>query len=339
MPGSRLRRPPGALAVALGLAVGAAGTLGVVTSAQDRSDEVARVEDMADVLAANDGPAENYLLVGSDSREGIAGDAENVEQTGTADDVVGRRSDTIMILRREKGGGAYLLSIPRDLWVEIADTDGDEDKINSAYNEGPRRLAATITESLGIPIHHYVEVDFVGFTSMVDEIGGVEMCFFYATRDTHSGLDVQPGCHRLDGTQALAYTRSRYYQEFRNGDWTDTGVADLGRIARQQLFIRQAVTQVLEELEGNPFMLNELISTAGSAVRIDAGADPVQSANALRAAAGAGLHTYSLPVEFIDVDGESALELGDGADVYLDFFRGVGPVPPDPPPTETTVSD
>ena len=68
---------------------------------------------------------------------------------------------------------------------------------------------------------------------MVDEIGGVDMCFWRPARDTHSGLDVEPGCHRLDGEQALAYTRSRYYQEWIDGEWQDVGVADADSLIRR----------------------------------------------------------------------------------------------------------
>ncbi len=325
-----MRRPPAGLALTLAVAVGVAGSAGVLASAQDRADEVERVEDMGDALADNGGPSENYLLVGSDSREGIDEATGEAQQTGSESDVTGRRSDTIMILRRDENGGASLLSIPRDLWVPIAGTGGDEGKINSAYNEGPQRLARTITQALGIPIHHYVEVDFIGFTRMVDEIGGVEICFENPARDTHSGLDVPNGCQRLDGAQALAFTRSRYYEEFIDGEWEQVGVADLGRIGRQQLFIRQAVTQVLLEVEANPFALNDLIRAATHSVRIDEGADPVRAANALRAAADTGLQTFTLPVEFIERDGQSALELAPEAEPILDYFRGTGPPPPPP---------
>ncbi|MFV0307312.1 MAG: LCP family protein [Desertimonas sp.] len=333
MSSSRLRRPPSVLALAFGVLVGAAGTVGLVTAAQQRSDEVERIGgDPAIQAAANDAPAENYLVVGSDSREN--GDLENADNVGSAEEVTGSRSDTIMILRRERNGGAYLLSIPRDLWVDIAGS-GDDGKINAAFNGGPGRLAQTITNELGIPINHYVEVNFAGFTAMVDAIGGVEICFEYPARDTHSGLNVDPGCPRLKGDQALAYTRSRHYEEFRDGDWSEVGpVADLGRIARQQAFIQAAVTQVLVEVEANPFRLNELISAATSAIRVDEGANVIDSANALRAAADAGLQTYQLPVDFIEEEGQSALELTDDAEPILDFFRGVGPPPP-PTPVDT----
>ncbi|MDQ3469828.1 MAG: LCP family protein [Actinomycetota bacterium] len=338
MPRTRLRRPPGALALLFAVAVGAAGSFGVLTSAEEQSAQVQRVEGLDDVLAANDGPAENYLLVGSDSRENVDPNDPNAAVYGSPDDVVGRRSDTIMVLRREKSGGASMVSLPRDLWVEIAGTD-ESAKINSAYNGGPDRLAATVTQALDIPIHHYVEIDFVGFTRMVDEVGGVDICFDYPTRDANSGLDVQPGCQRLNGVQSLAYARSRYFEEFIDGDWVMDGRADIGRIERQQIFIRAAVTQLLAELEGNPFGMNDLIGAAADAVRIDEGADPVAAAIALRAAASTGLQTYALPVVGVERQGQSALELDDGADAILDYFRGIGPQPvTEPPPSVPTAT-
>ena len=336
MPRTRLRRPPGALAFAFAAVVGIAGSFGVLTSAEEQSDQVERVEGLDDVLAANEGPAENYLLVGSDSRENVDPDDPNAAVFGSTDDVVGRRSDTIMVLRREKNGGASMVSIPRDLWVEIAGT-GESDKINSAYNGGPSRLAATVTQELGIPIQHYVQIDFVGFTQLVDAVGGVDICFDYPTRDKNSGLDVQPGCQRLGGAQALAYARSRYFEEFIDDGWVMDGRADIGRIERQQVFIRAAVTQLLAELEGNPLAVNELMGAAADAVAIDEDTDPVTAAAALRAAASTGLQTYALPVVGVERDGQSALELDDGADAILDYFRGVGPQPvTEPPPSMAT---
>ena len=181
--------------VVIAAAVGVIGTMGVLRAADGRTDDVERIGGLESVLAdVPDGddpsieyPAENYLLVGSDSRDGVDGTSADAAVIGDTGDVGGRRSDTIMILRQERNGGAGLMSVPRDLWVEIAGTDRSN-RINSAYNEGPERLAATVSEALGIPIHHYVEVDFVGFKQIVDELGGIELCVGYAARDTHSGL-------------------------------------------------------------------------------------------------------------------------------------------------------
>ena len=298
---SRLRRPPGALALGLAVLIGVAGSTGLLVSAKGRSDDVTRVDGMQEVLEepSNDMPAENYLLVGSDSREGVDANDPNAAAIGTAEDAVGRRSDTIMVLRRERNGGASLLSLPRDLWVPIAGTNHSS-KINSAYNEGPERLAATVTQALGIPINHYVEINFQGFTRLVDEIGGVQVCTYVQAQDTHSGLSLQPGCQILDGSQALAYARSRHYQEWKDGEWQEDGRADLGRIERQQLFIRTAVKALLQKVESDPFAIGDLIGAATAAISIDENLDPVRAADALREAAEQGLQTYSLPVEGVD---------------------------------------
>jgi LCP family protein required for cell wall assembly len=317
------------MAVSLAVLVGAAGSAGVLYSARDRTENVARVPGLTEEdLAANDGPAENFLLVGSDSRKGVdTGDVENAS-IGDEAEVSGQRSDTIMVLRREKDGGASLLSLPRDLWVPIAGTDHSA-KINSAYNEGPQRLVRTVTESLGIPIHHYVEVDFGGFTELVDAIGGVEICVDHAAQDENTGLHLNPGCQKLDGAQALAYARSRHYEEFVDGEWqTDSRAPDLGRIARQQQFIRLAVDKLLRKVNRQPFSLGDLIGVATDSLRIDGDLDPFDAANALRAAAEEGLKTYTLPVVGAEHDGQSALDLDPAAQPILDYFRGVSPAPP-----------
>jgi LCP family protein required for cell wall assembly len=334
-----LRRPPGALAFGLAILVGAAGTIGMKVSADQRTNAVTRDEQVVQALEqpVNDAPAENYLLVGSDSRQGISADDPNAGAIGNTSDVPTSRSDTIMVLRRERNGGAYLLSLPRDLWVPIAGTGGKA-KINSAFNGGSERLVATVTQSLGIPINHYVEIDFAGFQKLVDEIGGVKICTYVPAQDLHSGLHLDPGCTNLNGSQALAYARSRYYQEWRDGKWHVDGTADIGRIKRQQLFIKTAVTKLLQEMESEPFKIGGLISAATSAVTIDQGLDPVKAAAALRQAAEIGLDTYSLPVTAAEHKGQSALDLDTAAAApILDFFRGNGAAPPVPTTPATSV--
>ena len=329
MPG-RLRRPPGALALGLAVLVGVAGTVGMKVSADQRTGAVARDADVVAALEApaNDAPAENYLLVGSDSRQGISADDPNAGAIGSAEEITSSRSDTIMVLRREANGGAAILSLPRDLWVPIAGT-GESAKINSAYNGGSQRLVQTITDSLGIPINHYVEIDFAGFQQLVDEIGGVEVCTDFAAQDTHSGLRLDPGCTNVNGSQALAYARSRYYEEWRDGEWNIDGTADLGRIKRQQNFIRAAVTKLLQQIESDPFQVGELVGVASQAVTVDEGLDPINAAAALRQAAENSLNMYSLPVEFAEHRGQSALDLDTAAaQPILDYFRGVTSTPP-----------
>jgi LCP family protein required for cell wall assembly len=314
--------------------IGVAGAAGVLRAADERTDDVERIEGLESVLApvpdADDDsieyPAENYLLVGSDARDGVDPSSSDFGVIGDADDVGGRRSDTIMILRQERNGGAALISLPRDLWVEIPGT-GRSNRINAAYNEGPERLAATVTQSLGIPIHHYVEVDFVGFKDIIDRLGGVEVCVGYAARDLNSGLSLNPGCQELDGVQALAFARSRRYEEWDGTDWRLDPRSDLGRIERQQLFMRAAVDGTLRKLRSSPFGAGDTITAVVDSVRIDDQLDPIKAGEALRNAAEEGLRTYSLPVVNDQVGDAAILRLGEDADRVLAYFRGEAPAP------------
>jgi LCP family protein required for cell wall assembly len=220
--------------------------------------------DLGDALAPPSGNAVNYLLVGSDSREGIDADTPNVGAIGTG--VTGRRSDTIIVLRIE-GGTATMMSIPRDLWTTNVAT-GEEGRVNASYNQGPANLVRTVTANLGIPINHYIEVDFVSFSEMVDAIGGIDVDFPHAAFDRNSGLNIiAPGVHTLDGSQALAFVRSRHYVEVVNGEQVSDPTADLGRNVRQQLFIRTVLKEV--GATRNPWTLARVAGAATSGMRVD----------------------------------------------------------------------
>lgn len=306
-------RSPAPLALVAALVIGGAGSFGVLRAVNETESSVRRVQGLDEFLTDSDDssdPSENFLLVGSDSRE------DSLEEA----DETSRRSDTIMILRREQDGGAALLSIPRDLWVEIPGQG--EAKINAAYNGGPELLARTVTQSLGIPIQHYVEIDFNGFEQLVDSVGGVEICVLYATKDDASGLNLQPGCQQLDGATALQYARSRQYEEFVDGEWRLDATADLGRIERQQNFVRAAVDGALEKMENDPFAAGRLLDAVVASVRIDESIEPVDAANSLRAAAQDGLRTVQLPVEGGTIGDESVVTMIDGAEPILEYFRG-----------------
>lgn len=313
----------------LAIVVAAAGAFGVIRAANARVADVERIPGLEAVLVDDPkGPATNYLIIGSDSRDGADPNDPDFGNIGDTSDVSGRRSDTIMVLRQEKDGqGAAIVSFPRDLLVRISDT-GREDRINSAYNRGPEVLAATITEEFGISINHVVDVDFFGFKNLVDAVGGTTLCFEFPTRDINSGLDQLPGCNELDGSQALAYARSRNYEEFRDGDWQKDPTADIGRVKRQQSFISTTVNATLDRLQTDPFLASELIESVGGSLRLDPGLDPIAVAGTLRKAFSSSLTTYQLPVRGDRVDGKSILRLNDGADPIFDYFRGTGPLPP-----------
>jgi LCP family protein required for cell wall assembly len=217
----------------------------------------------------------NYLIVGSDSRANVTeeGDPGFTEAEAPG----GQRSDTIMVLHLE-GGKAQMLSIPRDLYVPIAGTDGKQ-KINAAYNGGPTRLVDTVSQYFDIPIDRYMEVDFVSFAGLVDALGGITIDFPYPAQDTESGLYItEPGPHELDGDMALAYVRSRNYHELKeDGEWHKDPTADLGRIKRQQQFL----TTVFGKLSDtkNPLTLARAADGIATGLRID---DEMSFTDALR---------------------------------------------------------
>ena len=239
--------------------------LGGYLYAKSVFNKIDKIE-LADTLDTA-GVGTNYLIVGSDSRDPQAIIDAGLNPAGF-EDGGGDRSDTMLILRME-GGTATMLSIPRDLYVPIADTNGSQ-KINAAYNGGPSRLVRTIQTSLGLPIHHYMEVDFVSFALLVDSLGGITIDFPNPAIDTSSGLDIkQAGPNLLNGAQALSYVRSRHYEVVGgNGTVQPIEVAsDLGRVLRQQRFL----TTVFAKLGStkNPLTLTKAARATSGGLRID----------------------------------------------------------------------
>jgi LCP family protein required for cell wall assembly len=194
-------------------------------------------DEVSSVLDAASGGDLTFLIVGSDTREGL----DSLENFGAFG---GARGDVVMLVRVSAGSStAQILSIPRDLWVEIP--GHGENRINAAYAIGGSSLMVeTIKQNLNVEINHYVEIDFVGFQSLVDELGGIEIAFPYPARDLNSGLDVDAGDQTLDGRMALAYARSRHYQEYQGGQWVSVDANDIGRTARQQEVIRAIVREM-----------------------------------------------------------------------------------------------
>lgn len=320
MSSSRLQRAPLLLAALFTLVVGIGGAAGVYYAAERREGAVARIEVGPDILVARDPEmAQNYLLVGSDSRSNFDPEGEG----GDGCDC----SDTLMVLRVDPEYGPALLSIPRDLWVDIAGRDRSA-KINAAYGYGPETVIRTVRDELGIPIHHYVEIDFDGFVKVVDAIGGVEVCVEYLSRDAWTGLDLEPGCHVVDGLTALQYARSRHMKQFVDGKWVQAGNADYGRVQRQQQFIRSAVDGVMRQIAEDPSRLGDLASTIGRLITVDDQTNVLDTASELAAMGREELQTFTLPVDEVRRGGQSALELRESdAEEVLEFFRGNGPPP------------
>lgn len=174
-----------------------------------------------------EGDSINFLIVGVDDRSTVPEDW--VDAFG---DFSGRRTDVMMVAHISETG-IQMLSIPRD-WKASIPGHGTN-RINAAYViGGPDLLVQTIKSETGIPIHHYVEIDFAGVGAVVDSLGGVTLDFTYPARDGKSKFNIDAGRHTLNGEQAIAYTRSRHYEVFRDGSWQSTGGGDLSRTGRQQ---------------------------------------------------------------------------------------------------------
>jgi LCP family protein required for cell wall assembly len=274
--------------------------------------------------------AANFLIVGTDSREGL--DPSDPDAGGFLGDSGCECTDTIMVLRIDpEKKAAYLLSFPRDLFLPIAGT-GETSRINTAHAHGAQTLIDTIQESFEIPIHHYVEIDFVGFERLVDAVGGVPMWFDAPVRDRHTGLDVpQAECQVLNGEQARKFVRSRYIEYLGDdGEWHSDVTADLGRITRQQVFVRRAIDKAVGEGLTNPATLNELVSAGVANVSLDEyleASDLLSIGRAFARFDSDDLVTYSIPSDPLITSAGAQVEipLMNEAQTMLNVFRGLPP--------------
>ncbi len=199
-------------------------------------------------------PGHTYLLVGSDSREGLSKAERRRFGTGTGE---GRRTDTIMLLHTGSGPN-LLMSIPRDSIVEVP--GHGTTKINAAFAYGgPRLLVRTIENETGIRVDSYVEIGFAGFVNVVDAVGGIEICPKEAMKDPLANLDVEKGCQEVEGPTALGYARSRKI----------SALGDIDRAQRQ----REVVSAVGSEAASpwsvlNPVRYARLASAGSSSLRL-----------------------------------------------------------------------
>ena len=180
--------------------------------------------------AAADG--HTYLLVGSDSREGLTAEERRALGTGSAE---GRRTDTIIVVHAPSGGGkASMISIPRDSYLPIP--GHGENKVNAAYSiGGPKLLVETVEQATGLPIDGYLEIGLGGFANVVDSLGGVYLCVAQDMKDEKAHIDLKEGCQTLDGPDALGYVRARYSDP----------KGDIGRAERQRQFLGAVMKQAL----------------------------------------------------------------------------------------------
>jgi LCP family protein required for cell wall assembly len=215
-------------------------------------------------------PPFTMLIVGSDTRslKGPIGVAVGNTTTNPED-----LSDSIILVRVDPGQHRLaLLSIPRDLYVAVPGLGTT--KINSAFaGNDPGRLITVIRDDLGIPVNHFAEVNFYTFEQIADAIGGVEQYFPTPAFDVESGLQIpKAGCIDLKGEQALGFVRSRNYFYVLDGDASLqlSPESDLGRIQRQQAFVKNAIAKVgRSHALTDPLTLTRLVSAVTKNLTLD----------------------------------------------------------------------
>lgn len=245
------------------------------------------------LTATPSGPATSWLILGSDERDGTTG------QDGTT----GERTDTILVLTKPKNGPSSLISIPRDSLVEV---DGTLSKINAVLGlYGRKALVAQIEGITGQKIDHVAKINFGGLTTIVDALGGVELCYDADVDDEKSDMHWKAGCHVVDGTQALAFSRMRYSDP----------QGDFGRAMRQ----RQVIGAIAKKAASPSTLLNigkltKVGDAAMDAVTVDEQASPMTMFRmllAFRDASGAdgitGTVYWTDPDYYVDGVGSSVL--------------------------------
>lgn len=235
----------------------------------------------------------NWLIVGSDSREGLTPEQEQQLSTG---DVAaaggGQRTDTIMIAHLpDNSTKPTLLSLPRDSQVTIP--GHGRNKINAAFSiGGAPLLVETVEQATGLHIDHYAEIGFGGFANIVDAIGGVQMCLDQPMHDDFTNVSLPAGCQKFNGAQALGFVRMRHSDA--------TPRSDLDRVENQRKFMGALASQIASPgTLLNPFDLFPLLSSAPDALTMDNG-DHLQNllglAWALRGVSSGGVVTTTVPV-------------------------------------------
>ena len=293
------------------------GLLGVggVFYARWRYGQIERV-DVA--LSASAGGADVWMLVGSDSREGIDPDRPDAAAL-IGEPVYGERADSIILIRDMPGVGPQMLSLPRDLWFDPPGS-GNATRINGAFARGPDSLLQLVSAELGISVQHYVQIDLAGLDRVIDAVGGVVVDLEHPGYDESLGLALtDAGPVKLDGITGLAFVRSRHWVDVIDGVPVPDGRGDLGRVERQQVFLAALGERLLSAR--NPLVLNRVADGLTSAIKVDGGTgfgDLYAFANALRTATPAP----PLPVVNHTTDGGAlVLLLAEGSDAVLQLYR------------------
>lgn len=244
--------------------------------------------------------AMNYLLVGSDTREGLSKVELKALRVGSVASAAGKRSDTMLLVHISKARDkAVMISIPRDTFALIPEHTSKTgklipavySKINSSFNwGGAPLLIQTIEEMTDLKIDHYIEINFAGFARIVDSIGGVEVCTKKNINDPKSHLVLEAGVHTLNGIESLKYVRTREFD----------GMGDLGRMQRQQAFMSAVLRKATSAgVLLNPVTIASFINSALSAVTTDSelkNSDLIALAKQMKSLSTSSVRTLTVPL-------------------------------------------
>jgi LCP family protein required for cell wall assembly len=264
------------------------------------------------------GRGTNWLLVGSDSRQGLT--AEQQQNLATGGDIGNSRTDSILLVHIPGFGSSTpttMVSIPRDSYVPIP--GHDKDKINAAFAMGGAPLLAqTVEQATGLRLDHYAEVGFSGFAALVDALGGVTVCPAEPIDDPLAGIKLPAGCQQLDGRNALGYVRTR-----------DTPRADLDRMINQRQFMSALLHRAATPAVWlNPWRWYSVPHAAADALTVGRG-DHVWDLAELGWALHKSISSMTVPIgEFTDSDvGSVVVWNHDAARALFDALAADRPVP------------
>jgi LCP family protein required for cell wall assembly len=320
--------------------------LGRISAAIPRVDAFAGLENRP----KKESSAVNYLIVGSDTREGLSREEIKRLKVGGTDVAAGKRSDTMLLIHiSKKRDKAAIISIPRDSYALIPEHSNSQgkvipaaySKINSAYNWGGAPLLIETLESMSdLRIDHYVELNFVGFVRMVDALGGVEICTKKDINDPKSHLTLPAGTHVLDGIDSLKFVRTRVFD----------GLGDLGRMKRQQEFASAMLRKATSAgVLLNPVKMVDFINSALDSVVTDEGlsqGDLLTLGKQLRNLSASNVRTLTIPLKYYNYNknGVSAAVLWDPV-LAPELFERIKndealieEVRPDPSSSPTTIN-
>lgn len=305
-----------AVSLLIALFLASAGVLGGAVWLDTSLHREAALTNYADRPAAGRGT--NWLLVGSDSRQGLS--VEQQQALATGGDMGNGRTDTILLIHLPALGSstrATAVSIPRDSYVPIP--GNGKDKINAAFAiGGAPLLTQTVEQATGLRLDHYAEVGFGGFAGLVDALGGVSLCLPESINDPLAGIDLPAGCQELDGRNALGYVRSRA-----------TPRADLDRMVNQRQFVSALLQRAASPAVWlNPWRWYSVPHAGVDALTVNQG-DHVWDLARLGWALHGPVTAITVPIgEFTDSDAGSVVVWNhDAARTVFDALAADTPVP------------